>query len=250
MFTISYVHPPPPGNRASTVEQYRAKSALRRPARPNTARSYAEDTWPAVSYPSGDSTRVSRAPRDRALACMRAAVVRQPPFIAARTCTASLPELRNTPRHRSATRYRCPSVTPTRLLPGPMPLSSSSVTRCGVPPGRTGSTVRANRVFRVLAGGSLRWAFEAASTSPVWASATTHDIAETSGTSGASRCGLTCVPERNSSPGRGSVARGLPGAPGSGPAGAAAAVGPRTRTPATQRAQAEAAPREENPIVI
>lgn len=61
--------------------------------------------------------------------------------------------------------------------------------------GSRGSTVSANKVFRVLAGGSLRWASPAASTSPVPASATSQDSAETSGSSGAPRCGLTWVPE-------------------------------------------------------
>lgn len=41
---ISYDEPPRPGNHASAVPQYRAKSALRSPARPNTARSYADET--------------------------------------------------------------------------------------------------------------------------------------------------------------------------------------------------------------
>ncbi|KUM73319.1 hypothetical protein AQI70_21340 [Streptomyces curacoi] len=49
VFRITYDQPPPPGNLAWAVPQYRAKSALRSPARPNTARSYAEDTWPGVS---------------------------------------------------------------------------------------------------------------------------------------------------------------------------------------------------------
>jgi len=40
---------PLPGNSDSAVEQYRAKSALRSPARPNTARSNAEETWLSVS---------------------------------------------------------------------------------------------------------------------------------------------------------------------------------------------------------
>lgn len=45
VFRISYDQPPPlPGNRAAAVPQYRANSALRSPARPNTARSYADDT--------------------------------------------------------------------------------------------------------------------------------------------------------------------------------------------------------------
>jgi hypothetical protein len=49
VFRISYDDPPPPGNHAVGVAQYRANSALRSPARPNTARSYADDTWPGVS---------------------------------------------------------------------------------------------------------------------------------------------------------------------------------------------------------
>lgn len=81
------------------------------------------------------------------------------------------------------------------LLPAPMPSSSSSLTVCRVAPGSAGMTVRANRVLRVLAGGSLRWALCAASTSPVRASATTQDSAEmSSGTSGAPARGRTCVP--------------------------------------------------------
>ncbi|MGJ3558699.1 hypothetical protein ACR6C2_06000 [Streptomyces sp. INA 01156] len=62
--------------------------------------------------------------------------------------------------------------------------------------GRTGSTVRANRVFNVLAGGSLRCASCAASTSPESASATSQDRADSSGTSGASERRRTWVPER------------------------------------------------------
>ncbi|GGZ43131.1 hypothetical protein GCM10010344_05410 [Streptomyces bluensis] len=103
MFWMGYASPSP-GKRASAVAQYRANSLLRSPARPNTARSYADETCPGASYPSGDTTRVSRAPRARALACIWVAVLRQPPLSEARTCTASLPDLRKTPRHRSATR--------------------------------------------------------------------------------------------------------------------------------------------------
>lgn len=46
---IAYDQPPPPGNLASTVAQYRAKSGLRSPTRPKIARSNADDTWPGVS---------------------------------------------------------------------------------------------------------------------------------------------------------------------------------------------------------
>ncbi|GAA2276722.1 hypothetical protein GCM10010234_10810 [Streptomyces hawaiiensis] len=46
---IGYDDVPLPGNVASTVAQYRAKSGLRSPTRPNTARSYADDTWPGAS---------------------------------------------------------------------------------------------------------------------------------------------------------------------------------------------------------
>lgn len=185
VFSISYDQPPPPGNLDTAVPQYRAKSGLRSPARPNTARSYADDTWPGVSYPSGDRTCVSSAPSERALACICPTVVGKPPFIEASTWTASFPELRKTPRHRSAIRYVRPSATPTLLLPSPMPSSSSSRTVCRSPAGSPGSTVSANRVFNVLAGGSLRCASCAASTSPVPASATSQDNADTSGTRGA-----------------------------------------------------------------
>ncbi|GAA1042639.1 hypothetical protein GCM10009566_45720 [Streptomyces murinus] len=67
---------------------------------------------------------------------------------------------------------------------------------CCIPLGSFGSTVRANSVFRVLAGGSGRCASLAASTCPLPASATSQDSAETSGSSGAFRRGRTCVPER------------------------------------------------------
>lgn len=185
MFSISYDQPRPPGNLATAVPQYSAKSGLRSPARPNTARSYADDTWPGVSYPSGDRTCVSRAPSERALACICSAVVCQPPFSEASTSTASFPELRKTPRHRSAIRYVRPSATPTLLLPSPMSSNSSSRTLCRASAGRPGSTVSANRVFSVLAGGSLRCASCAASTSPLRASATSQDNADTSGIPGA-----------------------------------------------------------------
>lgn len=250
VFRIGYDPLAPSGNLASTVPQYRAKSALRSPARPNTARSYADDTWPGVSYPSGDSTRVSWAPRERALACMRAAVERQPPLSSASTCTASLPELRNTPRHRSATRYVRPSTTPTWLLPSPMPVRSFSRTVWRMPPGRAGNTVRANRVLSVLAGGSFRCALCAASTSPLRASATSHDSADTCGTSGAPARGRTCVPGWCSREGCGAATRGPPGARGSAPARAATAAGASASRPAAQIAQVDTTAREVNPIVI
>lgn len=85
---------------------------------------------------------------------------------------------------------------PTRLLPAPMSASSSLCTVWFIVAGSFGSTVRANSVFRVLAGGSLRCASFAASTSPVVASATTQDSADTSGTWGAPRRSRTWVPER------------------------------------------------------
>ena len=90
----------------------------------------------------------------------------------------------------------CPSATPTRLLPSPIPDSSCSVTVCRRPPGSTGSTVSAKSVFKVLAGGSLRCASCAASTAPVRASATSQDRAETSGTAGAPARGRTWVSDR------------------------------------------------------
>ncbi|GHD32886.1 hypothetical protein GCM10010335_25310 [Streptomyces galbus] len=251
MLAIAYEPPPAPGNCACAVAQYRAKSALRSPARPNTARSYADETCPGVSYPSGDSTWVSSAPSSRAVACIRSAAACQPPLSAASTCTASLPELRNTPRHRSATSYVRPGATPTRLLPAPIPASSCSLTRCRIPAGSDGSTVSAKSVLRVLAGGSGRCASEAASTSPLSASATSHDSADSAGTAGAPGRGRTCTPGMWSSPGAGAA----PGPPGSAARGVATAAGPRARTPAVQSAQADTVvrdtnDREENPIFI
>lgn len=119
-----------------------------------------------------------------------------------------------------------------------------------MPAGRDGSTVRANRVFSVLAGGSLRWALRAASTSPVRASATTQDRAETLGRRGVPARGRTCRPGRCSSEGCGAAARGAAGAVGSAPPGSAAAAGITTRSPATQSAPADTATREENPMII
>lgn len=181
---------------------------------------------------------------------MRAAMERQPPLSAASTRTASLPELRNTPRHRSATWYVCPSATPTRLLPAPIPASSSSRTLCRMPPGRVGSTVRANSDFRVLAGGSLRCALYAASTSPVSASATSQESAETRGTLGVSAWGRTCGPDRYSSAGCGAAARCPPGGSESRPVRATAVAGASASRPAAQSAQVDTRAREVNPIVI
>ncbi len=132
---------------------------------------------------------------------------------------------------------------PTRLLPGPMSASSASRTVCRIPPGSSGSTVRANSVFRVLAGGSLRWASLAASTSPLPASATTQDSADTSGTSGAPRCGRTCVPERYSWDGPGITAWGPGGAGSPVCCPAETAAGASASTPVTHREQADKAAR-------
>lgn len=131
-----------------------------------------------------------------------------------------------------------------------MPARSSAPTVCLRPPGSTGRTVRANRVLSVLAGGSLRWASCAARTSPLWASATTHDSADTSGTRGAPRCGRTWVPDWYSASGEAAAASGPPGAAGSEPVCAAAVAGAHTRSPVMHSAQVETANREGNPIVI
>ncbi|CCK32441.1 putative secreted protein [Streptomyces davaonensis JCM 4913] len=105
--------------------------------------------------------------------------------------------------------------------------------------------------MRVLAGGSLRCASFAASTSPVSASATTHDSAETRGTRGAPARGRTCVPERPSSDGNGpAAARARSGPPDSAPPSPATAAGPSASSPATQSTQVDTATREENLIVI
>lgn len=131
-----------------------------------------------------------------------------------------------------------------------MPARSSGRTVCRSPPGSTGSTVRANRVFSVLAGGSLRWASWAASTSPLRASATTHDSADTSGTRGVPGCGRACVPDWYSRAGDTAGVRGLLGAPGPEPVCAAAVAGASASSPVMHSAQAGTANREGNPIVI
>lgn len=143
-----------------------------------------------------------------------------------------------------------PSATPTRLLPSPMPRSSRSRTVCRTPAGSPGSAVRANRVFRVLAGGSLRCALWAASTSPVRASATSQDSAESFGRRATPVRGRTWVPGRYSSEGCGAAALGPPGGVGSTPPGSAIAVGVSVSSPAMQSAPADTATREENPMVI
>lgn len=109
----------------------------------------------------------------------------------------------------------------------------------------------ANSVLSVLAGGSLRCAWYAASTSPVRASATSQDRAESSGTSGAPACGRTWMPGRWSSAGPGGVAVvAAPDTPESVPVLAAAAAGMRARAPAAQSAPAHMTGREGNPIFM
>ncbi|SOR77128.1 hypothetical protein SCNRRL3882_0604 [Streptomyces chartreusis NRRL 3882] len=119
-----------------------------------------------------------------------------------------------------------------------------------MPAGRVGSTVRANRVFRVLAGGSGRCALWAASTAPVRASATSQDSAEVSGRRGAPARGRTCVPGRCSSEECGAAALGPAGGLGSALPGPAAAAGIRASSPAAQSTQVDAATREEIPLII
>ncbi|GAA2614490.1 hypothetical protein GCM10010304_79400 [Streptomyces roseoviolaceus] len=116
--------------------------------------------------------------------------------------------------------------------------------------GSAGSTVRANRVFRVLAGGSLRCALWAASTSPLRASATSHDRAETSGRRSAPARGRTWVPGRCSSEGCGTDALGPAGALGSALPETSAAAGTTARSPTAQSTPAETAIRKENPRII
>lgn len=66
---------------------------------------------------------------------------------------------------------------------------------CSVVFGNFGSTVSANSIFRVLAGGSRQCALCAASTAPDSASLTIHDRAVTSfGSTGTPDVRLTCVP--------------------------------------------------------
>ena len=142
----------------------------------------------------------------------------------------------------------CPSATPTMLLPGPMSDISSWLTVCWRSPGSVGSTVSAKRVFSVLAGGSRRCASWAASTSPVRASATSQDSAETSGSPGAARCGRTWVPSRYRYDDCGTAARGGTGGTGSVPA--AAATGVNDMTAAAQNAQVVTAARDGKSLII
>lgn len=113
-----------------------------------------------------------------------------------------------------------------------------------------GSTVSANKVFRVLAGASLRWASLAASTLPLEASATSQDSAVSDGTSGAPGCGRTWVPSPYSRAGWGTAALGAGGAGSPARWVAAPAAGARASVPATHRAQAVDTVRLENPVII
>src|SRR4051794_34023086 len=118
-----------------------------------------------------------------------------PPFIEDRTCTASLPERRKTPSHRSWTVYVSSSLTPTMLEPAPMPARSDGTTLWVCVLGNLSSRVSANSIFSVLAGGSRQCALCAASTSPDSASATIQERAVTScGGTGTPPARSTCVP--------------------------------------------------------
>ncbi|GGY32876.1 hypothetical protein GCM10010384_45000 [Streptomyces djakartensis] len=121
---------------------------------------------------------------------------------------------------------------------------------CRTPAGSPGSTVTANRVFRVLAGGSLRCALCAASTAPVRASATSQESAVTRGTRGAPARGRTWTPGRFSSNGCGPTARGPPGGLGSARPGAATAAGMRASSPVAHSTPVETATREESPRIM
>lgn len=102
----------------------------------------------------------------------------------------------------------------------------------------------------MLAGGSLRCASWAASTAPLWASATTQDSAETEGTPGTPAGRRTWVPGRCSGSGRGAAAREPSAAPGSAPPWAPAAFGASPSAPTAQSAQVAAKTREENVTII
>jgi len=144
-----------------------------------------------------------------------------------------------------------------------MPARSASETVCRTAGGSIGSTVTAKRVFNVLAGGSPRCAWCAASTSPVSASATSHDRAERSrGTPGTPGRGRTWVPGRSSGAGGGLAVLGVgpvcalpapmrePVEVTSAPPRATAGPDVRASAPTTQSAEQETAVRAENPIVI
>src|SRR5690242_13617896 len=130
---------------------------------------------------------------------MSLTVCSTPPFIADSTCTASLPERRKTPSHRSCTLYVSSSFIPTMLEPAPMPERSVTATLCCAVLGNFGSTVSAKSIFSVLAGGSRQCALWAASTSPDSASVTIQERAVTSlGSTGTPLARLTWVPARPS----------------------------------------------------
>src|SRR4051812_44375462 len=118
-----------------------------------------------------------------------------PLFIADSTCTASLPERRKTPSHRSWTVYVSSSFIPTMLEPAPTPARSETATLCFSVLGKRGSSVSAKSIFRVLAGGSRQCALCAARTSPDSASDTIHERAVRSfGRTGAPAPRFACVP--------------------------------------------------------
>ncbi len=76
-----------------------------------------------------------------------------------------------------------------------MSARSDGTTSCLVVLGNLGSTVSANSIFMVLAGGSRQCALCAASTSPDSASATTQERAVRSlGSTGTPLARFTCVP--------------------------------------------------------
>ncbi|GHE56282.1 hypothetical protein GCM10017771_78980 [Streptomyces capitiformicae] len=107
----------------------------------------------------------------------------------------------------------------------------------------------ANRVFRVLAGGSLRWALCEASTSPVRASATSHATAETSrGSPGAPGRGRTWTPGRYSGGGSRTALASSAADPTEGPA--PRGLDATASAPIAQRAEQQRATRDENPMVI
>src|SRR5882757_5313470 len=159
---------------------------------------------------------------------MSSTVLSTPSFMADRTCTASLPERRKTPSHRSWTVYVSSSFIPTMLDPAPMPARSESTTLCSVVFGKLGSSVSANSIFRVLAGGSRQCALWAARTSPDSASETIQERALMSfGSTGAPVPRFTCVPAlpSRSPPTVDMFAGGVAEGDGDGPASASANAG-------------------------
>ena len=97
MFWIWYVLPFRPGKSYRCVVAYLRNSGLARPSRANSARSYADETWPGASSPLGLTARVSKAPSRLASSFINRIAAGTPPLALASALAASLPDGRKRP---------------------------------------------------------------------------------------------------------------------------------------------------------